>query len=103
MTQAKRSRAEADDWTIGNADEFLGLSADESTYIEIKLALAGLLVERRKAASLTQALLAPQVKTSQSRLARMEHADATMSIDILVRTLLSTGESRQDIARVIAA
>ena len=103
MDKGKRSRLEADDWTIGNADGFLGLSADESTYIEVKWPLAVLLVERRKAASLTQAVLAPQVKTSQSRLANMEHADATVSVDLLVRTLLSTGASRQDIARVIAA
>ncbi|MBK8541501.1 MAG: helix-turn-helix transcriptional regulator [Ardenticatenia bacterium] len=103
MGKAERFRAEADGWSVGNADEFLGLSADESTYIEVKLALAGLLVERRKAASLTQSVLARQVKTSQSRLAKMEHADTTVSVDLLVRTLLSTGASWQDIARVIAA
>lgn len=103
MSDNKRARLEADGWSIGSAEDFLGLSAEESTYVELKLALAGLLVERRKAASLTQTLIAPHVKTSQSRLAKMETADATMSVDLLVRTLLSTGASRQDIARVIAA
>lgn len=103
MSEAERFRAEADGWTIGNADEFLGLSADESTYIEDKWALAGLLVERCKVASLTQAVLARHVKTNQSRLARMEHADATVSVDLLVRTLLSRGAARHDIAPVIAA
>ena len=103
MGKAERFRAEADGWSVGNADEFLGLSADESTYIEVKSALAGLLVERRKAASLTQAVMARQAKTGQSSLAKMEHADATVSDDLLVPTLLSTGASRQDFARVIAA
>ena len=103
MDKGKRSRLEADDWTFGNADGFLGLSADESTYIEVKWALAGLIVERRKASSLSQSVLAGQVKTNQSRLANMDNADATVSVDLLVRTLLSTGASRQDIARVIAA
>ena len=103
MGKTERFRAEADGWSVGNADAFLGLSADESTYVEVKWALAGLMVERRKSASLTQAVLARQVKTSQSRLANMEHADATVSVDLLVRTLLSRGASRQDIARVIAA
>jgi len=101
--KTERFRAEADGWSVGNADAFLGLSADESTYIEVKWALAGLLVERRKASSLTQSVLAGQVKTNQSRLANMDNADATVSVDLLVRTLLSTGASRQDIAHVIAA
>lgn len=103
MGKAERFRAEADGWTIGNADGFLGLSAEESTSIEVKWALAGLLVERRKAASLTQAVMARQAKTNQSRLANMEHADATVSDNLLVPTLVSGGAARQDIARVIAA
>lgn len=103
MNDNKRVRLEADGWSIGSAEDFLGLSAEESTYVELKLALAGLLVERRRAASLTQSVLARRVKTSQSRMAKMEHADATVSVDLLVRTLLSTGASLQDIARAIAA
>ncbi|MBK7780416.1 MAG: transcriptional regulator [Ardenticatenia bacterium] len=103
MDKGKRSRLEADGWTIGNADGFLGLSADESTYLEVKWALDSLLVELREAASPTQAVMARLAMTSQSRLARMEHADATVSVDLLVRTLLSTGASRHDNARVIAA
>lgn len=88
-------------WAIGDADGFPGLSTEESTFVEVKVALAGLLVERRKAALLTQAVLARQVKTSQSRLAKMEHADPSVSLDLIMRALLSMGTSRQDIARVI--
>jgi len=103
MNDIKRARLEAEGWTIGNADAFLDLSAEESAYVELKLALASLLAERRKAASLTQVALARQVKTSQSRLAKMEHADESVSVDLLVRTLLAMGTSLNDIARVIAA
>lgn len=103
MNDIKRARLEEEGWTIGNADAFLDLSAEESAYVELKLALASLLAERRKAASLTQVALARQVKTSQSRLAKMEHADESVSVDLLVRTLLAMGTSLNDIARVIAA
>ena len=65
MGKTERFRAEADGWSVGNADAFLGLSADESTYIEVKWALAGLMVERRKAASLTQAVMTRQAKSSR--------------------------------------
>ena len=52
MDDNTRSLLQPDHWTIGLSDNFLGLSVQESTYLEVKLALAGLLVERRKAASL---------------------------------------------------
>lgn len=94
---------ESDGWCIGSAEDFLGLSAEESNDVELKLALAGLAAERRRASSRTQAVLARQVITSKSRLARMEHADATVSVDPFACTQLSTGASRQEFATAIAA
>ena len=39
MRVSKRVKLEAAGWKVGSADEFLGLTPEESAYIEIKLAL----------------------------------------------------------------
>ena len=103
MNDNKRAPWDADGWSIGRAKDFLALSAGESSYVKLKLAMSGLLVERRRTASLTHAVMARQAKTNQSRLARMEHADATVSVDPFACTQLSTGASRREIATAIAA
>ena len=36
----KRRKLERAGWTVGDADDFLGLSADERRFVEVKLALA---------------------------------------------------------------
>ncbi len=103
MTHVKLPRLSAAVWTVGDATDFLDLPVEDGDYVELKTALATLLHERRRAAALTQATMARQVGTSQPRLVKMGHADATVSVDLLVRTLLSAGASRQDIARAIAS
>jgi ribosome-binding protein aMBF1 (putative translation factor) len=102
MRKAKQKRLEADGWKVGNAEEFLDLSPEESTYIEMKLELAESLRKRRQRRKLTQVELARMVKSSQSRVAKMEAGDPSVSIDLLVRSLLVLGASKRDVARIIA-
>jgi hypothetical protein len=101
MKRSKRERLEAAGWRVGTAAEFLGLSAEESAFVEMKLALADGVRRRRQAKRLTQVQLAERIGSSQSRVAKMETADRTVSIDLLVRTLLAMGASRAEVARVI--
>jgi len=101
MKRSKRERLEASGWRVGTAAEFLGLSAEESAFVEMKLALADGVRRRRQAKRLTQVQLAARIGSSQSRVAKMETADRTVSIDLLVRTLLAMGASRAEVARVI--
>jgi ribosome-binding protein aMBF1 (putative translation factor) len=101
MKRSKRERLEAAGWRAGTAAEFLGLSAEESAFVEMKLALADGVRRRRQAKRLTQVQLAERIGSSQSRVAKMETADRTVSIDLLVRTLLALGASRAEVARVI--
>ena len=101
MKRSKRDRLEAAGWRVGTAAEFLGLSAEESAFVEMKLALADGVRRRRQAKRLTQVQLAARIGSSQSRVAKMETADRTVSIDLLVRTLLAMGASRAEVARVI--
>ena len=41
--------------------------------------------------------------SSQSRVAKMEAADPSVSLDLLVRGLLATGASPRDIGRVLVS
>jgi DNA-binding XRE family transcriptional regulator len=103
MNKVKRKRLERKGWKVGSADEFLGLSPEESEYIELKLELSRSLRERREAQNMTQTDLAEQLGSSQSRVAKMEAGDSSVSIDLLVRSLFSLGATKRDLARIITA
>jgi transcriptional regulator with XRE-family HTH domain len=90
-------------WTVGDAKDFLGLSDEEEAYIELKLALSRKLRQRRARKKLTQMQLARMIKSSQSRVAKMEAGDPTVSLDLLIRSLLVLGTSKTEFARVISA
>lgn len=81
--------------------ELLGLSDDEMAYIELRLKLAGELKARRHARGLTQTELARAVGSSQSRVAKMESGDPSVSLGLLVRSLLALGASSRELARII--
>lgn len=101
MKANKRQKLEQAGWTFGSADEFLGLSAEESAYIEMKLALSESLKKTRLKKLLSQVDLAGLIESSQSRVAKMEAGDASVSIDLLVKSLLAMGASRKDVASAL--
>jgi DNA-binding XRE family transcriptional regulator len=102
MKQSKRAKLESKGWKIGSANEFLGLTADEAAYVEMKLALSEKLKRRRQRKRLTQADLAKLVHSSQSRVAKMEAGDPSVSLDLLVKSLLALGVSRKELGRSIS-
>ena len=102
MDKKKKEALESKGYKVGSVEEFLGLSAEESEYIELKLALSEALTKRRKKSNLTQAQLAKMLKSSQSRVAKMEKGDPTVSVDLLVKSLLAMGASKKSIAKAIA-
>ena len=103
MRESKRKRLEAKGWRVGSAAEFLNLSPEEAAYIELKIKLASRLRKWRVQRGLTQGDLARRVKSSQSRVAKMEAGDPSVSLDLLIRTLLSLGASSREIARIITS
>lgn len=103
MRKSKKMRLEESGWTIGSADEFLDLSSEESAYLDLKLRLSDNLRKRRNQKKLSQQQLASLIKSSQSRVAKMEAGDPTVSLDLLVKTLLALGASDRDLADAIAA
>jgi DNA-binding XRE family transcriptional regulator len=102
MDDRKRKRLEARGWRVGSAKEVLQLSDEEEAYIELRLKLAEGLKARRVDKGLTQIQLAKAVQSSQSRVAKMEAGDPTVSLDLLVRSLLALGASNSEIAKIIA-
>ncbi len=102
MDKRKMKDLESKGYKVGSVEEFLGLSTEESEYIELKLALSEALAKRRKKSNLTQAQLAKMLKSSQSRVAKMEKGDPSVSVDLLVKSLLAMGAKKESIAKAIA-
>jgi predicted transcriptional regulator len=102
MDAAKRKKLEAAGYKVTNTQEFLGLSDEEMAYVKLHNALSDALRTRRRAEGLTQQALATQLGSSQSRVAKMEARDESVSLDLLVRALLATGATVLDIAEAIA-
>jgi ribosome-binding protein aMBF1 (putative translation factor) len=102
MRKRKKERLEAKGWRFGTAQEFLRLSDEEAAYVELRLRLADSLRRRRQKRNLSQTGLAKLLDSSQSRVAKMEGGDPSVSIDLLIRSLLALGASHRDLARTIS-
>lgn len=102
MREHKRKRLEAKGWKIGTTKEFLDLTREEEAYIELRLKLAEGLKQRRVRRRLTQVDLAKAVQSSQSRVAKMEAGDPSVSLDLLVRSLIALGTSSKELGKIIS-
>jgi ribosome-binding protein aMBF1 (putative translation factor) len=101
MKKAKRSRLESLGWRVGSAAEFLELSSGDIALVETKLALSGALRARREARKLTQQQLAQLLKSSQSRVAKMEAGDSSVSVDLLLKGLFALGANAGEVGRTL--
>ncbi len=103
MDENKRERLKAAGWKTGSAYDFLEMTDEEASYVELKLVLSAAVRKLRQQRHLTQAQLAKRMRSSQSRVAKAEAGDASVSLDLLVRSLLTLGASNHDLADLIAA
>ena len=103
MNTKTKKKLEAAGWVTGDAKDFLELSDAEAAFIEMKLALAADLRARRIEKHLNQTQVARLIGSSQSRVAKMEAADPSVSVDLLIRSILKLGARRRDLAKVVAA
>lgn len=101
MKKAKRAALERAGWRVGTVQEFLGLSKAEAALVELKLALGRNLQARRARRGLSQEKLAQLLGSSQSRVAKMEAGDPSVSIDLLIRSLLAMGATQEEVAKAI--
>ena len=101
MRAELKRRLERAGWAGGDAGDFLGLSDEERRFVEVKLALADGLRRRREQLGLTQTQAVKRFGSSQSRVAKMEPADQTVSIDLLLKSLFRLGVSPQGVVRLL--
>lgn len=103
MRADTKKKLEAAGWRVGDAKEFLGLTDVEDRLVEMKLALAKTLRAVRERHQLTQAQLAKRIRSSQSRVAKMEAGDASISLDLLMKTLFAAGAKRAELAKAVTS
>jgi len=103
MQRSKQRRLERSGWKLGTAEEFLKLTPQESAYVELKLELSTRLQQRRRRKKLTQVQLATLLRSSQSRVAKMEAGDPSVSIDLLVRSLIALGIPARTLLRFLSS
>lgn len=102
MRQSKRKALEAKGWKLGSAGDFLGLTEEELALIELKISLGNAVKQQRQKKRLTQQAVAKAISSSQSRVAKMEAGDPSVSIDLLVKSMITLGASKRDVAKAIA-
>ena len=102
MRATKQKKLEKAGWRVGDAADFLELDAIESRLIDIKIALANLLRSTRARRRLTQFELAARLGSSQSRVAKLEAGDPSVSVDLLVRSVIAAGAKPNEVARAVA-
>lgn len=102
MEKKKLQKLSERGWKAGNASDFLGLSQEESAYVELKVLLAQYLQKKRQTRRLTQEELARLLHSSQSRVAKMEKSDSTVSLDLMIRSLLVLGTTRDELVKALA-
>ena len=102
MDKVKQRHLERDGWKVGTARELLGLSSEEAAYIEMRLALSRNFRKLRTRRRLTQVQAAKVLGSSQSRVAKLEAGDPSVSLDLLVRSNLALGASKKDLAKTLS-
>lgn len=103
MRAVKKRQLEAKGWKVAGTKDFLNLTPQEELYIRLRLALAAGLKARRIKQQVTQIELAAALGSSQSRIAKMEAGDPTVTIDLIVKALLQLGVSLRELAKMIVS
>ncbi len=103
MKKAKRQKLEKAGFEVGDTQDFLELSDTEMAMIDVRVALARALRARRsRQLKISQAAFAKRVGSSQSRVAKMEAGDPSVSLDLLIRCLITSGSTAEEVGRVIS-
>jgi predicted XRE-type DNA-binding protein len=101
MDPKKKKQLEAHGWVATSVQDFLGLSDPEMAYIETKLKLSQAVKDLRHKQNLTQTAVAELLNSSQSRVAKMEKADNSVSVDLLLKAIYTLGATTEDVALVL--
>ncbi len=103
MKTEKLKQLRAAGWQAGSARDFLQLSAEEAALVEIKLTLTDAVRQARTKHKLSQSELALRIKSSQSRVAKIEAGDSSVSLDLIIRALFAAGATRKEVQKAFAS
>lgn len=103
MRNCKLKRLKAVGWKVGTARDILGLDEQEAALVEVKLSLIDAVKKSRQKRRLSQTDLAQRLRSSQSRVAKIEAGDPSVSLDLIVRALIATGATQQEIRKAFAS
>lgn len=101
MEKKKRKTLEEKGFRIGSAAEFLELTPEEETYIDIRLDISNLVKSQRAIKGWTQEQLAQAIGSSQSRIAKLEGGDPGISMDLMIKALLNLGTSKNKLGKLL--
>ena len=101
MRAAKKKKLEAAGWTVGDTEDFLELSPEQNAFVEMKVKLAEAVREQRKRRKWTQTHLADLISSSQSRVAKIEAGDPSVSLDLVFKSLFALGNSPKDVGKIL--
>ena len=97
MKKKMRESLESAGYVIGDADDFLGLTEEESRLVDVRLAVSRAVRDARIARNLTQAQAARILNTSQPNVSRIEGAAGDVSLDLMYRSLFRLGGTAADV------
>lgn len=101
MDEQKRKELEEKGFKVGSAGEFLELTPEEESYIDIRLDIRDLVKSQRNKNGWTQQQLAESICSSQSRIAKLEAGDPGISLDLMIKALLQLGTSKKEIGKML--
>jgi|TARA_R100001143_G_C3359147_1_gene134454 ribosome-binding protein aMBF1 (putative translation factor) len=101
MDKKKRKQLEEKGFRVGSAADFLELTPEEETYIDIRLDISSLVKTQRAKRGWTQEQLARAIGSSQSRIAKLEGGDPGISLDLMIKALLRLGTSKEQIGKLL--
>jgi DNA-binding transcriptional regulator YiaG len=97
MNKEKQKALAAAGFDVMDAEDFLDLTEEERRLVDLKVALGKTVREMRVRNHLTQSEVAKRMKTSQSRVAKIEAASPGVSLDQMFRGLFAVGGTVADI------
>ena len=100
MDKEMQKRLEAAGFRVGDAGDFLGLTDAERRLVELRLAVSRAVRKAREKAGVTQQQLATLLKSSQSRIAKIEAAAPDVSLDLSIRALFAAGGELADLVKI---
>ncbi|MBO4435298.1 MAG: helix-turn-helix transcriptional regulator [Fibrobacter sp.] len=101
MDKAKKESLEKKGWKFGDVDEYLGLTPAEMVIVEMKAELAKALIKKRKKSGMSQTEASAKAQTSQSRYAKAEHSDSSVSLELMIKLFFSLGADKKELFKVL--